>query len=406
MIRTMTNDKTRSTLIPPQRTVCAISKIEVIPLSVPDADRDDLDGLVDTVIVKIHDEAGRYGFGETDAPPNVIKAFIETPTAHAWSRNISEILVGSDPLEITALWQKMYEGTFWHGRRGLGLHAIGALDIALHDLAGKQLGLPVYKLMGGARRSHLEPYCTIYPGLAHGRDTASLMQEIARQFDKALAVGFRAVKMEVLFYDLVNDSELANCIREGRRMLGDGITLALDFGYRWRSWHDALSVLRSIADCNIYFAEATLQHDDIEGHARLAAASPIRICGAEAGAGRHEMREWIERAKVAVIQPNITRSGGLTEIRRIADMAEMAGVDVIPHGWKTGITSAVGRHFQASCPASPYFEYVSPHVFDSQLRRHLTSPEAALNNGKMALPDGPGLGIALNEDLIERWRTD
>src|SRR6185312_11742839 len=134
---------------------------------------------------------------------------------------------------------------FWHGRRGLGLHAIGALDIALHDLAGKQLGLPVYKLMGGARRSHLEPYCTIYPGLAHGRDTASLMQEIARQFDKALAVGFRAVKMEVLFYDLVNDSELANCIREGRRMLGDGITLALDFGYRWRSWHDALSVLRS-----------------------------------------------------------------------------------------------------------------------------------------------------------------
>jgi len=387
------------------QTVCPISRVEVIPLAVPDADRSDLDGLVETVIVKIHDEAGRYGFGETDAPPGVIKAFIETPTAHAWSRNISEILVGEDPVEIAALWQKMYEGTFWHGRRGLGLHAIGALDIALHDLAGKQLGLPVYKLMGGARRPHLEPYCTIYPGLAHGRSITPLMQEIGRQFDKALAVGFRAVKMEVLFYDLVSDAELVKCIEEGRRMLGDGITMALDFGYRWKSWHDARWVLERIADCNIYFAEATLQHDDLDGHARLAAVSPIRICGAEASAGRHEIREWIERGRVAVVQPNITRSGGLTEIRRIAEMADMAGVQVIPHGWKTGITAAAGRHFQAACPASPYFEYVSPHIFDSMLRRELTTPEATLKDGRMDLPEGAGLGIALNEDLVARLRA-
>ena len=320
-------------------------------------------------------------------------------------RNISEILVGEDPVEITALWQKMYEGTFWHGRRGLGLHAIGALDIAVHDLAGKQLGLPVYKLMGGARRPHLEPYCTIYPGLAHGRSIAPLMQEIGRQFDKALAAGFRAVKMEVLFYDLVSDAELVKCIEEGRRMLGDGITMALDFGYRWKSWHDARWVLERIAGCNIYFAEATLQHDDLDGHARLAAVSPIRICGAEASAGRHEIREWIERGRVAVVQPNITRSGGLTEIRRIAEMADMAGVQVIPHGWKTGITAAAGRHFQAACPASPLFEYVSPHVFDSMLRRELTTPEATLKDGRMDLPEGAGLGIALNEDLVNRLRV-
>jgi L-alanine-DL-glutamate epimerase-like enolase superfamily enzyme len=300
----------------------------------------------------------------------------------------------------------MYEGTFWHGRRGLGLHAIGAIDVALHDLAGKQLGLPAYKLMGGARRSKLEPYCTIYPGLAHGRNVAELMQEISRQFDKALATGFRAVKMEVLFYDLVSDAELVKLIHDGRRMLGDAVTMALDFGYRWKSWHDALWVLQRVADCNIYFAEATLQHDDLEGHARLAAMSPIRICGAEAAAGRHEVREWIERGRVSVVQPNITRSGGLTEIRRIADMAEMAGVQVIPHGWKTGITSAAGRHFQAACPASPYFEYVSPHVFDSRLRRELTSPEATLKDGKMDLPQGAGLGIELNEDLVQRLRVD
>jgi len=389
----------------PVRAVCPIARVEVIPLIVPDADRTDLDGLVETVIVKVFDEAGRYGFGETDAPPALVKAFIESPTAHMWSRNINEILAGRDPLDTAALWQAMYEGTFWHGRRGLGLHAMGAIDIAIHDLAGKQLGLPAYKLMGGARRSDLRPYCTIYPGLARGRPVAELMKEIGRQFDKALEIGFRALKMEVLFYDLVTDAELAGLIREGRRMVGDGVALAIDFGYRWNSWQDAGRLLDRVADCDILFAEATLQHDDLDGHARLAARSPIRICGAEAAAGRHEIRDWIERGKVAVVQPNISRSGGLTEIRRIADIAEMAGVEVIPHGWKSGITAAAGMHFQASCPAGPYFEYVSPRVFDSPLRRDLTSPEATLDNGSMPLPKAPGLGIVLNEDLVRKLRA-
>ena len=112
--------------------------------------------------------------------------------------------------------------------------------------------------------------------------------------------------MEVMYFDLVTDSELVEAIREGRRMLGDDITMMLDFGYRWRDWHDALWVLRRIEDCNIFFAEATLQHDDLHGHARLSQMSPIRICGAEFAATRWEVREWIETGKVAVVQPDIT----------------------------------------------------------------------------------------------------
>lgn len=381
-----------------------IARIEAIPLTVPDADRSDLDGLVDTIIVKVFDEEGRFGFAETDGPPDLIKAFIETPTAHAWSRNITEVLKGQDPLELAANWHRIYEGTFWHGRRGLGLHVIGAIDIALHDLAGKQLGVPAYKLIGGARRQTLRPYCTIYPGLAHGRPVSALMTEIGRQFERALETGFRAVKMEVLFFDLVTDRELVGLIKEGRRMLGQGILMGIDFGYRWTSWHDARWVLDRIEECDIHFAEAALQHDDLESHARLSAVSPIRVCGAEAAAGRHEIREWIDRGKVAVVQPNITRSGGLTEMRRIAEIAEMAGVDVIPHGWKTGITAAAGRQLQAASASVPLFEYVSPNVFESMLRRELTSPEPAVKDGLMALPEEPGLGIALNEELVERLR--
>jgi L-rhamnonate dehydratase len=383
-----------------------ITAVEVIPVASPGQAQNDLDGTVDTVIVRLTDEEGRTGIGEADGPPEVIKAFIEMPTAHLWSRNASEILLGADPVETAGLWQKLYEGTFWPGRRGLGIHAISAIDIALHDLAGKALGLPAYKLMGGARRERLRPYCTIYPGLSQGRPVSALMAEIGRQFEAALATGFRAVKMEVLFFDLVTDAELVGLIKEGRRMLGDGILMALDFGYRWSSWHDAKWVLDRIADCDIYFAEATLQHDDLAGHARLAAQRAIRICGAEAAATRWEIREWLERGGVAVVQPNIGRGGGLTEIRRIADLCELHGAQVIPHGWKTGITSAVGRHFQAACPAAPLFEYVSPQVFDSPLRRELVSPEPVIVDGFMELPTAPGLGIELNEELVERWRTD
>lgn len=383
-----------------------IARVEVIPIFVPDQRTNDLDGTVDTVIVRVFDEDGLYGFGEADAPPLVVKHFIEMPTAHNWSMNLVDLLVGQDPLEIAALWQKMYEATFWPGRRGLGIHAVSAIDVALHDLAGKQLGVPAYKLMGGARRERLRPYCTIFPGLSHGQPVSALMTEIERQFDKALSIGFRAVKMEVLFYDLVTDRELVDLIKQGRRMIGDDVTMAVDFGYRWTNWHDAKWVLDRVADCDIFFAEATLQHDDLAGHAKLAAQSAVRIGGAEAAATRFEVREWIERGGVSVVQPNIGRGGGLTEIRRIADMAELAGVEVVPHGWKTGITSAMGRHFQAACPAAPVFEYISPKVFDSPLRRELVSPEPTLEDGFMALPTEPGLGIVLNEEAVERWRVD
>ncbi len=383
-----------------------IARLEVIPLAAPVQMADDLDGTTETVIVRVFDEEGRFGIGETDAPAKVVKSFLEMPTAHLWSRNMTEVLIGGDPLELAAIWQRMYEGVFWPGRRGLGIHALSAVDVALHDLAGKQYGVPAYKLMGGARRERLRPYCTIYPGLPRGRSIDALMAEIDRQFEAALAAGYRAVKMEVLFFDLVTDAELVGLIKQGRRMLGPGIQLALDFGYRWQNWHDAKWVLDRITDCDIFFAEATLQHDDLAGHARLAETSAIRICGAEAAATRWEIREWLERGKVGVVQPNITRGGGLTEIRRIADLCELYGAEVIPHGWKTGITAAAGRHFQAACPAAPLFEVVSPKVYDSLLRRELVSPEPELVDGTMALPGAPGLGIELNEDLVERLRTD
>jgi L-alanine-DL-glutamate epimerase-like enolase superfamily enzyme len=384
-----------------------IAKVEAIPLILSDPAADSLDGTTDTLLVRLTDEDGRTGIGECDSPPEATKAFIEMPTAHFWSESMARLLIGADPVEIGALWERLYQNSFYSGRRGLGIHALSGIDIALHDLAGKQLGLPAYKLMGGARRARLRPYCTIYPGLARPGQTArDLMAIIERQFAQAIGLGFRAVKMEVVFFDLVSDAELVELIRDGRRMVGDGITLMLDFGYRWQSWQDARWVLDRVADCNIYFAEATLGHDDLAGHAKLSQASPIRICGAELAATRWEIREWIETGKVSVVQPDISRCGGLTEIKRIAELCELHGVEVIPHAWKTGILAQAGRHFQAACPAAPFFEFISPRVYDSPLRRELVSPEPVVTDGYMDLPEGAGLGIELNEETVERYRAD
>ena len=140
-------------------------------------DVEDCDGTVDTVVVRLTDDEGRTGIGESDASPEAVKAFLETPTAHIWARRASEVLNGADPLEIAALWERLYEATSYSGRRGLGIHALSAIDIALHDLAGKQVGVPAYKLMGGARRDRLRPYCTIFPGLPRGRSLSELLDD-------------------------------------------------------------------------------------------------------------------------------------------------------------------------------------------------------------------------------------
>jgi L-alanine-DL-glutamate epimerase-like enolase superfamily enzyme len=120
----------------------------------------------------------------------------------------------------------------------------------------------------------------------------------------------------------------------------------------------------------------------------------------------HECREWIREGGVDVLQPDISRCGGLREIRRIAEMAALEGVLVIPHGWKTGITAAAQRHFQAATPNCPYIEMMDPRLYDSPLRRDLVGPEPVVADGMIDLPDGPGLGVALQPEALERYADD
>ncbi len=380
-----------------------IIQVEVIPLAMP-ADKTWFEsGFDETLVVRLTDENGVQGIGDCYAAPATVKPYFDMATMHMWSQSLRAILLGADPLERATLWDRMYEGTIFPGRRGAAIHAISAADIALTDLAARQIGQPVWKLLGGRRRPHLTPYATIFPGLSMGRSIRELMDAIAGQFQSVIEGGYRVLKMEVLFYELVSDRELVGLIKEGRRMIGDDITMAVDFGYRWRHWHDAKWVIDRIADCDIFFCEAPLQHDDLAGHAQLARMSPVRIAGAEFAATRWEVREWIETGGVAVVQPGITRAGGFTEMMRIAEMADLRGVQVVPLAWHTGITAAAALQFQAATINTPAIEYFPPYLFDSPLRQHLVSPEAVVKDGKVDLPQAPGLGIELNEEIVAKY---
>jgi L-rhamnonate dehydratase len=382
-----------------------ISRIECLQLRSPQASPEDCDGAVETAVVRVTARNGLSGIGETDAPPNAIAALLETPTAHIWSRSIRDLLLDQDALEVEQLWDRIYEGTIYHGRRGLGIMLLSAIDIALHDLRGKLLSLPVYQLLGGAVRQQVTPYATLFPSMPQNRPWSEMRQACLRLLEQSMELGFCAVKMEMLFYDLVTDRELLNFIHECRRILGEQREFMIDVGYRWNHFNDALWVLRRIEDDKLFFVETPLHTDDLDGLRRLAEGTTTPVAAGEFLQTRHEFRGLLDEGQCDVIQPDLGRVGGLTEAMRCARMASDRGRICVPHAWKTGLTVAATQHFAAAVANCPYAEYFHPHLFPSFLRPRLAKPEPELVQGRWALPVDPGLGIELDEEIVRQTLT-
>jgi L-rhamnonate dehydratase len=368
------------------------------------SDPEDLDSSSETLLLEVEDVEGRVGIGEADTASRAGAALIDMEDVHRWNGSFRGVLLGADPFTIAELWARMAERTSYAGPSGIARHTLAGLDIALHDLAGKQLGRPAFQLLGGARREFLSPYATVYAGAARGRSLGELMERSRRLLERALAAGFRAVKLELIFEEAASDRQLVDCIHEARRTVGEEIELLVDFGYRWSHWRDALAVLRAVEDCRLWLVEAALAHDDLTGHARLAARAEPRIGGAELATTLEECVAWLEIGRVDVLQPDVARAGGLTGMRRIAELAAVRGAEVVPHCWKTGINAAAARHFQAASPNVPLIEMLTPELFDSPLRSELVRGEPALREGRLPLPDRPGLGIELVPEAVEAYR--
>lgn len=358
----------------------------------------------DTIVVEIRTDEGVTGIGEADLNPWVARECIEAPGTHSMARSLKEMLIGENPLDVERLWDKMYIGSAMNGRRGAAIHAMGALDIALHDLRGKILGKPCHELLGEQAQTHISPYASLQPVFA---DFDRYVKALIEQALEAQRLGFPAAKLSLTLsgpYAHMGMDEphekTTEALAAVRQAVGPEFVLMVDVQYAFPDADTCLKTIEAWVDFNPYFIETPLQMDDLEGWARVATEQTIPVAGGEWLATRFEFRDIIERGKVKVVQPDIGRVGGLTEALRVVEMARKAGLVVIPHLWKTGISVAAAVHLAAVTPECPFIEFTPPELADSELRRRLLTSQPKLHNGALIPPEGPGLGVGLDYDAL------
>jgi L-rhamnonate dehydratase len=384
-----------------------ITSIECDVLLVPDCNPDACDSSQDTVVVRVHTDEGITGVGEVDTNPWVVKALIEAPGSHIMALGLTELLIGEDPTEPRALWDRLYTFSAMTARRGAGICAIGALDMAMWDICGKAAGKPVWQLLGGARQETITPYASLIP---EGRTLTAQREDLISKVKWAQNFGFSAAKLEICIKGPYahhrlreGDEAIVELVAACRETVGPGMTLMMDVAYCWSDWKEALQVCRSLEKYDLFFLETPLPVDDLDGLARLAESTEMRIASGEWLQTRYEFAELMGRGRVDVVQPDIGRVGGISEAVRVVEMALDRGKIVVPHCWKTGIGIAATAQVAAASANCRFIEFLPAVVAYSQLRRELVKDELKIENGRIALPQRPGLGIELNEDAVERF---
>ena len=385
-----------------------ISKIETYSLLIPDFDSDACSSAQDNFVVKIYADNGLYGIGESDTNPWGVKAIIDSPGTHAMGRGFADILIGKDPRNVEGLWHELNEKTMMTSRRGLGICAIGAIDMALWDLCGKIYQQPVWKLLGGSKKNFIIPYASLLP---EGHTLNEYSESLVNKTIKSKKLGFKAAKLEICIkgpyshnnLQIEDDTEFAKMVTLCRKAVGSDMILMADVAYAWSDWKSALKALNMIKEENLYFIETPLPIEDLAGSAKLASRTDIRIATGEMLQTRFECFETIEKGRVDVIQPDVGRVGGLTEAKRVCDYAEDRGILVVPHCWKSVIGIAASTHLSATTLSCPYIEFLPKELAESQLRKDLVLEELPVIDGKIHLPEKPGLGIELNEEKLKQY---
>jgi L-alanine-DL-glutamate epimerase-like enolase superfamily enzyme len=386
-----------------------ITGIDCHVLLVPDVNIGATSSAQDDIIVEVHTDEGISGVGESDLNPWIARACIEAPGTHTMGQSLTAMLLDQDPLDVEGLWERLYVGSAMNGRRGALIHALGALDIALHDLRGKALGKPCYELLGGATRQAITPYASLQPDVS---DFAAYRDSMVAWAREAQRRGFRAAKLEATFagpykhHGLEEPFErVAEVIAAVRAAVGPTFTLMVDVQYAFPDAATCLAIIRDWVPFDLFFLETPLPSDDLEGYARLSREQPIPIAAGEWLATRFEFLELLERGQVRVAQPDIGRVGGLTEARRVCDLANERGRLIVPHAWKTGVSIAAAAHLAFATPHCAYIEYLPAALSTSALRRDVVADELQLVDGQIQLPQKPGLGIELNRAALERYRV-
>ena len=372
-----------------------ITAIEAIHLRAEDPLIELFDGSYDDCVLVVHTDSGLTGVGETESMAPAIQAIVRGPSAHNHARSLSAVLVGADPSDPVELWHRMYESTDYVGRRGLAMHAIGGVDLALWDLKGKIEGKPVHELLGGAKRDRLPAYGTIYP-------MAQTMEGVKEQVAEGQAKNLRNFKFAADPWWLDDIAHTGKLLAAAREQAGPDAKLIVDAALSYRTAQEGLKLIPIFREVGIWFLEAPLPLDDVEGHLEMSRHGLPTGVG---DLGLTHVREFIEmmdHGGASICQPDISQVGGFTGIQQIAAAAYARGKRVITHGYKTNIEIAANLHFLAAQPVVEPLEFSLSH---SPLRWKTTNEHFPVEeDGCVRLPQAPGLGVTLNEETIERYR--
>jgi len=343
-------------------------------------------------IVQVYTDEDIIGIGHCDTSPYV-RFIIEG--------ELKPMLIGKDPLETEALWTMMYRNSAWNGLRGIIIHGMAAIDMALWDIKGQKLKQPVWKLLGGKYRDKVIPYASLTP-------LSFKPYDLAKRAAECRDMGFRAVKFGWGDFGRISVDEDVRLVKTIREAVGDDVKIIIDAGRPWECTPSrVIKTAKKIEKYDVFFLEEPLNPDDIDGFVEVKANVDLPISTGETMSTIQEYRALIERRAVDILQPDPSRVG-ITQWKIIAKMAEAANMMCIPHDWSTGINIMAQIHLVASIPNGEYIEYMRPRPgreksVEADLIDRILEEPFELKNGYFEVPNKPGLGIELNEKILNKY---
>ena len=362
----------------------------------PPEGREEAAGVKHLLLLKLSTDEGITGWADVETAPHVGAAAVNAPASGVEALDgLRSLVIGEDPFEVERLWDKVYRGSIYYGRRGVAIQVLSGFDLACHDIMGKSVGRPVYKLLGGAYRDRVRAYAsTLF------RPTPDDMKRACECY---LRRGFTAIKFGWGVFGQDRKRDLA-LVKAAREAIGPDVDLLVDAGWKVnRSAYDAISLLRDLEPYRIFWLEDFLHPECYEGYAAVKAAGvKTRLAAGEQEATAWGFHDLIHRGRVDVVQPDLSRCGGFTQFRKIAWEAERAGVDVCPHAWLTDLLTAASLHANAALPRSLFLEY---NVSASPMLREIIADPIEMDaDGFITVPQGAGLGVEVDEEAVGRYR--
>lgn len=342
------------------------------------------------MLVEITTEDGITGWGEAFGPAEL------TAPVVAW---LAPLLLGQDAMAREALWQALYNRLRDHGQRGLVVEAISAIDIALWDIAGQALDLPVHRLMGGPLRMEVAAYATGF----YRRERDDHLAYLVEEAEQRISEGFRSLKLKT-GWGLAEDIALTKGFRAA---IGPDVGLLVDCNHAYDA-PAAIAYGNAVAHLDIGWFEEPVPPEDIDGYLEVKARQPIPVAGGEASFARWDFAKLIRARAMDILQPDVAACGGISELKKIADMASAFGMRVNPHVWGTGVALAASLHLLAVIPDNPPGLFPRPPLLELDRSPHpvrdaLLDVPFVLQGGVMRVPEAPGLGITIDRGALKHF---